>query len=82
MPYELHTSSFKLPKNVEKQLHAEIHSGPMIRINIHYKNYHLYALSLVISNVFECNTNSVFNNFADSCVTGVGKRQRMGARTL
>ena len=40
----------------------------------------IQGLSLVISNVFACKTNSVFNDFVDFCVTG--KRNRTGAHAL
>ena len=37
-------------------------------------------LGLVNSNVFVCKTNSAFNDFVDSCLTG--KHNRTGARAL
>ena len=66
-----------------KRLHTEIHN--IITIYIHYKSIHFkiitcIILGLVNSNVFACKTNSVFNDFVDSCVTG--KRNRTGARAL
>ena len=55
-----------------KRLHTEIHN--IITINIHYKSIYFkiitcIILGLVNSNVFACKTNSVFNDFVDSCVT-------------
>ena len=66
-----------------KRLHTEIHN--IITIYIHYKSIHVkiitcIILGLVNSNVFACKTNSVFNDFVDSCV--IGKRNRTGARAL
>ena len=66
-----------------KRLHIKIQN--IIPINIHYKSIYLkiitcIILGLVNSNVFACKTNSVFNDFVDSCVTG--KRNRTGARAL
>ena len=62
-----------------KRLHTEIHN--IITIYIHYKSIYFkiitcIILGLVNSNVFVCKTNSVFNDFVDSCVTG--KRNRTG----
>ena len=62
-----------------KRLHTEIHN--MITIYIHYKSIYFkiitcIILGLVNSNVFACKTNSAFNDFVDSCVTG--KRNRTG----
>ena len=66
-----------------KRLHTEIHI--IITIYIHYKSIYFkiitcIILGLVNSNVFACKTNSAFNDFVDSCVTG--KHNRMGARAL
>ena len=66
-----------------KRLHTEIHN--IITIYTHYKSIYFkiitcIILGLVNSNVFVCKTNSVFNDFVDSCVTG--KRNRTGARAL
>ena len=66
-----------------KRLHTEIHN--MITIYIHYKSIYFkiitcIILGLVNSNVFACKTNSAFNDFVDSCVTG--KRNRTGAHAL
>ena len=66
-----------------KRLHTEIDN--IITIYIHYKSIYFkiitcIILGLVNSNVFACKTNSAFNDFVDSCVTG--KRNRTGARAL
>ena len=66
-----------------KRLHTEIHI--IITIYIHYKSIYFkiitcIILGLVNSNVFACKTNSAFNDFVDSCVTG--KHNRTGARAL
>ena len=66
-----------------KRFHIEIHN--IITIYIYYRSIFFkiitcIILGLVISNVFACKTNSVFNDFVDSCVTG--KRNRTGARAL
>ena len=66
-----------------KLLHTEIHN--IITIYIHYKSIYFkiitcIILGLVNSNVFACKTNSAFNDFVDSCVTG--KRNRTGARAV
>ena len=66
-----------------KRLHTEIHS--VITIYIHYKSIYRKIITCIIfglvnSNVFACQTNSVFNDFVDSCVTG--KPNRTGARAL
>ena len=66
-----------------KRLHTEIHN--IITINILYKSIYFkiitcIILGLVNSNVFACETNSVFHDFVDFCVTG--KRNRTGARAL
>ena len=66
-----------------KLLHTEIHN--IITIYIHYKSIYFkiitcIILGLVNSNVFACKTNSAFNDFVDSCVTG--KCNRTGARAL
>ena len=66
-----------------KRLHTEIHN--MITIYIHYKYIYFkiitcIILGLVNSNVFACKTNSAFNDFVDSCVTG--KRNHTGPRAL
>ena len=66
-----------------KRLHTEIHN--IITIYIHYKSIYFkiitcIILGLVNSNVFACKTNSAFNDFVDSCITG--KRNRTGARAL
>ena len=57
----------------------------MITIYIHNRSVYFkiitcIILGLVISNVFECKTNSVFNDFVDSSVTG--KCNHKGARVL
>ena len=66
-----------------KRLHTEIYI--IITIYIHYKSIYFkiitcIVLGLVNSNVFACKTNSAFNDFVDSCVTG--KHNRTGARAL
>ena len=66
-----------------KRLHTEIHN--IMTIYIHYKSIYFkiitcIILGLVNSNVFACKTNSAFNDFVDSCVTG--KHNRTGARAL
>ena len=66
-----------------KRLHTEIHI--IITIYIHSKSIYFkiitcIILGLVNSNVFACKTNSAFNDFVDSCVTG--KHNRTGARAL
>ena len=66
-----------------KRLHTEIHN--IITIYIHYKSIYFkiitcIILGLVNSNVFACKTNSAFNDFVDSRVTG--ERNRTGARAL
>ena len=66
-----------------KRLHTEIHN--IITIYIHYKSIYFKTITCIIlglvnSNVFACKTNSAFNDFVDSCVTG--KRNRTGARAL
>ena len=66
-----------------KRLHTEIHN--IMTIYIHYKSIYFKIITCIIlrlvnSNVFACKTNSAFNDFVDSCVTG--KRNRTGARAL
>ena len=66
-----------------KRLHTEIYI--IITIYIHHKSIYFkiitcIILGLVNSNVFACKTNSAFNDFVDSCVTG--KHNRTGARAL
>ena len=67
-----------------KRLHTEI---PQYNNNLHSLEIYFYfkiitciILGLVISNVFACKTNSIFNDFVDSCVTG--KCNRAGACIL
>ena len=75
---------FKWPKNVDKTT-SHWNTQYIITIYIHYKSIYFkiitcIILGLVNSNVFACKTNSAFNDFVDSCVTG--KRNRTGARAL
>ena len=80
---KLYMSMFQMTVMWIKRLHAKIHN--MITIYIHYRTIYFKPITfiiliIVISNVFVCNTHSVFNDFVDYCVTG--KRNRTGAHAL
>ena len=84
---EKHVAQYKIPldhvsndwKMWIKWRHTEIHNK--IAIYVHYRSIYVkipcIILVFVILNAFACKTNSVFNDFVNSCVTQMLRKMKV-----